>query len=140
MSKSTSPDNNPTALEIIRGFTAEFDFDDDGNIIEEPYLLPAAKTSPVPRSSAGTSTGDTRPFTAEIEALRIALLRLEHILKCVDTIEEQLQVLSAINLATASIGRLVRAQINLHVHRPVEFNRETKAALEVVRKEWGLSA
>lgn len=128
MAKSISPNNRSGVFAAIRELTGDYAFDEEGQVIEHPYLIP----NPTPSSSAGV----TRPFAAEIESLRIALQRLQHAFSCVDSIEEQLLLLSAINLTTASIARLVRSQDCLIANNPIEFNRETKAALDVVMKEW----
>ena len=156
MAKSFTPNKNLSALEIIQELTAECDPDDesrvtqreDDMIIDQPRLPSGASyksdlvhtAEPVPAHKAGSVAREARPFAAEIEALRIDLQRLQLAFECTTSIEDHHQLDTIMSLITASISRLVRAQTNLFIHRPLEFNRETKAALEVVRKEWGLSA
>jgi hypothetical protein len=100
---------------------AEFDLDDEsqpkwgeGQVIEEPFLLSGATPKPVPgnsaglvpRSSAGSSASEAKPFAAEIESLRIALQRLQLAFSCTTTIEEHLKLASAISL-TYSLSRIL---------------------------------
>jgi hypothetical protein len=127
MARSTSPHNGSGVLSAIQEFTAEFDLDDEGQVIEGPSL-PSGAT---PSSSASKA----QDFAAEIESLRIALQRLQLAFSCTTTIEEHLKLASAISLITSSISRLVRTQNYLASNYLPEFNREISAALAVVMKE-----
>ena len=89
------------------------------------------------QGKAGSSASEAPDFAAEIESLRIALQRLQLAFSCTTTIEEHLKLASAISLITASISRLVRTQNYLASNRLPEINREIKAALDVVVKEYG---
>ncbi len=148
LAKSTSPHNCSGVFSAIQELTAEFLFDADGRVIDDPSLPSAASRNPVPREAglmldrtdqgkAGSSGSEAQDFAAEIESLRIALQRLQLAFSCTTTIEEHLKLASAISLITASISRLVRTQNYLASNRLPEFNREIKAALEVVVKECG---
>ena len=134
MAKSTSPHNGSGVLSALQEFTAEFDLDEEGQVIEVPALPSGASHKAVPDHTAVSSV---QPFTAEIESLRIALQRLQLAFSCTTAIEDHHQLASTISLITASISRLVRAQNYLVSNRPVEFNREMYADLAVVLKEWG---
>jgi hypothetical protein len=159
MAKPTSPNNGSGVSAALQEFTAEFDFDDEGRVIDEPFLpsaacpgsISGASRDPVPRGAglaldrtdqgkAGSSASETQDFAAEIESLRIALQRLQLAFSCTTTIEEHLKLASAISLITSSISRLVRTQNYLASNRPVEFNREMYADLAVVLKEFGRTA
>jgi len=152
MAKSFTPNNNLSALEIIQEMTAEFDPDDesrviqrgDDMIIDQPRLPSGASyksdlvhtAEPVPAHKAGSVASEARPFAAEIEALRLDLQRLQLAFECTTSIEDHHQLAVTMSLITASIARMVRAQDTLINNRPVEFNRETGAALAIVMKEW----
>ncbi len=148
MAKSTSPHNGSGVFSTLQELTAEFVLDEDGRVIDDLSLPSAASRNPVPREAglaldrtdrgkAGSSASETQDFAAEIESLRIALQRLQLAFSCTTTIEEHLKLASAISLITASISRLVRTQNYLASNRLPEFNREIKAALDVVVKECG---
>ena len=138
MAKSTSPHNGSGVLSAIQEFTAEFDLDEEGQVIEKPYLSSGTTPSPVPRSSAGSSEDEAQPFAAEIDSLRIALQRLQHAFSCTTTIEEHLKLAKFIpHPCGTSISRLVRTQNYLASNCVPEFNHEIIAALDVVIKECG---
>ena len=139
MTKSTFPDDNKSALEIIRELTAGEDHED-----ESPNTLPVSvhtqslspnKAKPDPLLP-GSDEAEEQPFTNEIDSLQFALQRLQLSFPRVSSIDEQLKLASAINMITASIARMVRIQKYIASNRPVKYNRQVQAALDVVMKEW----
>jgi len=147
MTKSTFPDDNKSALEIIRELTAGEGQDD-----ESPNTLPVSvhtkslslnKSKPDPLLP-GSAEAEEQPFTNEIDSLQVAcpgllsgaLQRLQLSFPRVSSIDEQLKLASAINMITASIARMVRIQKYIASNRPVKYNRQVQAALDVVMKEW----
>lgn len=153
MAQSTSPHDDSGVFATLQELIAEFDFDEDGQVIDD-LLLSSVGTSlavpgvsprleggglssfPAGSSSTGESEGEALPFAAEIDNLRIALQRLQHAFSCTTSIEEHHKLASAISLITASISRLVRAQNHLASKQVTEINREIRAALDIVMKEW----
>jgi hypothetical protein len=101
------------------------------------------ETKPDPLLPA-SAEAEEPPFKDEIDSLQVAcpgylsgaLQRLQLSFPRVASIKEQLKLASAINLITASIARMVRIQKYIASNRPVKYNREIQAALEVVMKEW----
>jgi hypothetical protein len=151
MSSSTIPDDESVVYKTLEELDAEFDRDEDGNIIDRPILPTGVSYEPVPGNSAGLApkpgaklavsrdrpaASDSRPFAAEIEALRLDLQRLQLAFECTTSIEDHHQLAVTMSLITASLARMVRAQDTLIQNRPVEFNREIRVALAIVMKEW----
>ena len=153
MAKSTSPHDDSGVLATLQELIAEFDLDEDGLVIDDPLLSSGGTSLAVPSvsprleggglshfpagpSSTGESESEGLPFAAEIDSLRVALQRLQHAFSCTTSIEEHHKLASAISLITASISRLVRAQNHLASNRLPEINREIRAALDIVMKEW----
>jgi hypothetical protein len=132
------PGDNPSALQIIQEMRGEYNREE-----EEPPLPVSAHTASLSRRQPGpdpllpaSDETEDPPFAAELDSLQFALQRLQLSFPRVTSIDEQLKLASAINLITASIARMVRTQKYIASHRPVEYNREVQAALEVVMKEW----
>ena len=147
MSSSTIPDDESVVYKTLEELDAEFDRDEDGNIIDRPILPTGVSYDLAPKPGAKLAVSrdrpaasQARPFTGEIEALRSDLQRLQLAFECTTSIEDHHQLATIMSLITASISRLVRAQDTLIHNRPVEFNREIRVALAIVMKEWGRTA
>ena len=139
MTQSTFPGDDKSALEIIRELTAGAHPPDESRnslpVSVHTKSLSQNITRPDPLKP-GSAEGEQQPFTDEIDSLQFALQRLQLSFPRVSSIEEQLQLASAINLITASLARMVRTQKYITANRPTEYNRQIQAALEVVMKEW----
>jgi hypothetical protein len=139
MTKTTFPNDDKSALEIIRELTAGAYPQDESHdplpVSVHTRSLSGNNTRPDPLLPASAES-EQQPFTNEIDSLQFALQRLQLSFPRVSSIEEQLQLASAMNLITASLARMVRTQKYITANRPTEYNRQIQAALDVVMKEW----
>lgn len=90
-----------------------------------------------PFQASGEHPGSQLSFTRQVAALRSELDHLLDSFSRADSIQEQLQISSAINLLTSSIARLVRTHQSIQAEQSDPLGPEISAALDEVLKEWG---